>query len=230
MEKQTQNTPDPALVAALMGPRAARRESAETVCSKLQNARVMLQEKNIRKTGRQDKFKYFELADFLPYLNPILAELKLVTVFRMDKDSATLTVINSENPEEQLDFPAPTAPVGLQKRSPMQEEGALETYARRYAYIRAFEIQESDVLDALPETAFEKPDDKNIDVEKSIGTIKSISDLNNTYRFLQSLPPETKGKWGPLLQKKSEGLGAFFDKNNMTFVCPQKSNAVAQMI
>jgi hypothetical protein len=220
MEKQMQNTVSKASLEVLP---PLKNDPRKSIYLKIQTARKMLRGKNLRKSGWNSykNYFYYELEDILPAVDDISEELKLYTELNLENDRAVLTVINLENPAEQRNFVTPLIPPESDKCKSMQDLGGFETYAHRYALIRAFHITEPCVIDANV---------GNIDVEKTIGTIKNISDLNSTYRVLKSLPPETKDKWGPLLKKKSKAVGASFDKNNMVFVCPQKSNAVAAMI
>ena len=121
------------------------------VYEKLLIARIKLQESPIKKTGKNGhlKFDYFELADFLPTINHINAELKLASVFSITDNIATLTVVDAEKFEDQVVFSSPTAQAKLQgNASPIQELGSQHTYMRRYLYLLAYEIIENDVLDA----------------------------------------------------------------------------------
>lgn len=116
-------------------------------------ARVMLQETNIKKSGSNKHlgFSYMELEDFLPTINRINNELQLCTQFSILSDTAILTVMDAEAPDEMfnMQFASPVAIAKLQgNASPIQELGAQHTYMRRYLYLMAYEISESDALDA----------------------------------------------------------------------------------
>lgn len=119
------------------------------VYEKLQTARVRLQSTAIQKTG-ENKFAgyfYFELGDFLPEINTIFADLKLFSAISFTNELATLTIINSEKPDEQIIFTSPMAEATLKGCHPIQNLGASETYSRRYLYTTALEIVEQDALD-----------------------------------------------------------------------------------
>lgn len=130
------------------------------VYEKLLQARIKLQESPIKKTGKNTglKFDYFELADFLPTINQINAELKIASMFSIVENVATLTMIDAEKPEDQIIFTSPTAEAKLQGgASPIQCLGSQHTYMRRYLYLLAYEIIENDVLDAQTGSQQEKP-------------------------------------------------------------------------
>jgi hypothetical protein len=120
------------------------------VYEKLSKARVMLQTSVIKKSGKNThlNFSYMELDDFLPRVNEINDELKLLTVFSINREKATCILINSEKPEEQIIFESQTEHAKLQgNAAPIQELGSQHTYMRRYLYLMVYEISESDSLD-----------------------------------------------------------------------------------
>jgi len=120
------------------------------IYKKLQNARVMLQEMNLKKSGLNKfaGFKYFELGDFVPYINVIFEELGLMSAFNIHNDVATLTVVNTDKPDEMVVFSSPTADASVKGTTPVQSLGAVHTYLKRYLYVNALEIIDGDVLDA----------------------------------------------------------------------------------
>lgn len=118
------------------------------IYQKLQKARVLLQEKNLKKSGENkfSNFKYYELADFLPAVNAIFNEVGLSSVFNLT-DKAILTIINSEKTDEIQQFVSPIAEVQLKGCTDVQALGAVHTYMKRYLYLNALEIVENDFLD-----------------------------------------------------------------------------------
>lgn len=128
-------------------------EVKPSVYAKLQRVRVILQGMNIKKTGKnvtpKFSFDYFELGDFLPYINILFDEYKLGSYVSFGQELATLTIVNSEKPEEQIVFTSPMGKVELRGGAQeIQQLGASETYSRRYLYMSALEIIEHDSLDA----------------------------------------------------------------------------------
>ncbi len=61
---------------------------SENVYSKLAKARLLLQEKDIKKSGHNKhlNFKYSELDDFIPAINGINGSLKMVSLFSISQD------------------------------------------------------------------------------------------------------------------------------------------------
>jgi hypothetical protein len=117
--------------------------------SKLMNMRVELQKEDIKKTGENkfSNFTYYELADFLPQCNRIAANNNTVFLYQLEKEQATLTLINCENADEKIIFYLPLAELSIKGANGIQNIGGLATYTRRYLYLIAFEISESDEFD-----------------------------------------------------------------------------------
>ena len=119
------------------------------VYEKLNQARVELQGKKLKQTG-DNKFagyKYYDLKDFLPTVNEIFKELKLFSHISFNAEVATMKVINTEKPDEYIEFTSPMAEANLKGCHPIQNIGAVQTYQRRYLYMMALEIVENDALD-----------------------------------------------------------------------------------
>lgn len=125
-----------------------------TVYSKLANARVKLQETDIKKSGfnKFSKFKYYELSDFLPSLNKINMDVGILPIFNMNNEKATLKIVNCDKPEEFIDFEIPFVSSEVKGANAVQNLGGTETYLRRYLFLAAYEITDGEVFDALPES------------------------------------------------------------------------------
>ncbi len=121
------------------------------IFEKIQEAKALLLGKNITKTGinRFSGYGYFELGDFMPPLIEILKELKLFTAVSFGEQEATLTIINSEKTDEKVVFTSPMREATLKGAHPIQNLGAVETYQRRYLYMMAFDIVDSDTVDSI---------------------------------------------------------------------------------
>lgn len=125
------------------------------VYSKLQKARVLLQEQPLKKSGFNSfaGFKYFELADFLPSINVIFDNLGLCSVFSISEDVATLRIFDSEF-GGVVYFRSPIADTVSRvvieggKSPAIQALGSMHTYLRRYLMLNALEITEHDAVDA----------------------------------------------------------------------------------
>lgn len=119
------------------------------IYQKMQKARVDLQNKDLKKTGynKYSNYKYFELGDFLPHINDICNEIGLYTEFSYEEKLATLTIYNTENLEEKRIWTTPVEVATLKGCSTIQNIGGTQSFARRYLYMMAFEIAETDVID-----------------------------------------------------------------------------------
>lgn len=121
------------------------------IYEKLQKCRLELSKAKLKKSGKNSfsKYEYFELGDFLPKLTEIMSDNKLTSVITFSDDIAVLTLIDCEKPEDTIIFTSPMREANLKGTHPIQNLGAVETYSRRYLYTIAFDIVESDTLDAI---------------------------------------------------------------------------------
>lgn len=127
-----------------------------SIYAKLAQARVKLQKENLKKTGNNRSFKYFELKDFLPRVNEIFDELKMCAVVRYSSELATLTIYDCEK-DESIEFTSPMVQKALPSGTEIQNLGAIQTYQRRYLYLTALEIVEDDLVDSIqPEKTEQK--------------------------------------------------------------------------
>ena len=119
------------------------------IYEKIQNVRVDLQGKNLKKSGKNAYagYSYYELGDILPAINELFKEYSLCSQISFDSEIASLKVINTEKPEEVIVFTSPMRDANLKGCHDIQNLGAVETYQRRYLYMAAMEIVESDALD-----------------------------------------------------------------------------------
>lgn len=122
------------------------------VYEKLNAARIKVIEAGMKKTGNNTYtgFSYFELSEILPVVNKVNDELKLTAVFRFEKDLAVLEIVDAEKPEDRIAFTFAYSPDGAKLGAchKIQNEGAVQTYVKRYLYQNAYEIAEADALDA----------------------------------------------------------------------------------
>lgn len=138
-----------------------------TIYQKLAAVRCELQATKLNKSGKNTfaGYDYFELSDFLPTINELCQKHGILPVVSFDKEQAVMVIYNSEKPEEQLVFTSPMGGVTLKGCHDIQNIGAAETYSRRYLYMTAFEIVESDALDGTqgkdsPKNSPAKPQNK----------------------------------------------------------------------
>ena len=120
------------------------------VFEKLTEARLFFQNANVKMSGKNAfaNYKYYELSDILPAINRAAKEIGFCCVVRFGKEEATLDFVNSEKADERIVFTSPMSTASLKGCHEVQNLGAVESYVRRYLYLTAFEIVESDALDA----------------------------------------------------------------------------------
>lgn len=126
------------------------------VYQKLIEAREKFLTSEINQSGKnmQLSFKYFELKDIVPTITHIFKELGLLAVARFSDTVATLTIVNTDNPEETIAFPVPfnqiqpiVSNAGKQVTNDMQALGSSITYMRRYLYLIAMDICVNDEIE-----------------------------------------------------------------------------------
>ena len=116
---------------------------------KLMRSRLMLQDKQLKKSGHNKfaGYSYFELGDFIPTINEIFFEVGLCGVVSYDSEIASLTITDVEDGTNII-ITSPMAEANLKGCHPIQNLGAVETYTRRYLWVTAMEIVEHDALDS----------------------------------------------------------------------------------
>jgi hypothetical protein len=166
--------------------------NTQTLYQKIQDARVELQTLNLKKSGRNSysNFTYYELGDFLPALNTLMAKKGIMTVFSIVTtkrgEKAVLDIIDTAIPSEKVTFTMPTAEVEIGRKKdgtggaePIQNLGGKSTYMRRYMLMIAFEIVESDYVDRNP-VLLEVPES---DIQR-IQATKTLEELQEVYQEL----------------------------------------------
>ena len=120
-----------------------------TVYKKLQEARILLQNTKLNKSGKNKfaGYEYFELGDFLPQIQSICKDVGLCGVLSFNQDMAYLQ-INDVDDGTSIMFTSPMSSAALKGCHDVQNLGAVQTYLRRYLWTNAFEIVEHDALDA----------------------------------------------------------------------------------
>ena len=158
-----------------MATKTAASTPIENVYQKLLKARLQFLESDVQKTGKNMhlSFKYFELDDIVPTATRIFDAYGLIAVVNFTSEVASMNVINIDNPEEMISFVAPfnqiepivSSTTGNKATNEMQALGSSITYMRRYLYMIALDICESDTVDpnigkGTPAPAAEPPKPK----------------------------------------------------------------------
>lgn len=126
---------------------------------KLLEARVLFMEEDVKKSGKNMKmsYKYFELQDIVPVATPIFRKVGLLPVVTFTNEEAVMTVFNVDNPGDFIVFSSPMKEIepiisnktGGEVTNAIQRLGSVETYQRRYLYMIALDIVESDSIEPL---------------------------------------------------------------------------------
>ena len=185
-------------------------EKPKNVFAKLLEARVKFLAAGVKKSGKNMhlKFTYFELEDIVPVATPIFAELGLLPLVNFTDEAATMTVVNVDEPSEIIQFTSPMRNIeGNAATNAVQALGASETYQRRYLYMAALDITESDTLDGTAGAPAPAPTPKAPPTPEQREAVKKeltnaegnasdlqIKQLKNALTQLRSKDP-SKEKW-----------------------------------
>ena len=136
------------------------------IYGKLAVARGKFLNSGIKKEGKNTyaEFKYFRLDEIIPVKQKIFTELGLSDMISFTQDYAVLTLVNVDNPEEVIQFMSQLAPDESLIKNPIQKVGAIQTYVRRYLYMLALDIIESD---GIEETTGKPVDEDNKPVKET---------------------------------------------------------------
>lgn len=146
-----------------------------SVHKKLMQVRVDLARQGLQRTGHNKfaGYKYFELSDFIPQAMELFLKYDLCGVVSYSPDEATLCITDvEEGPVIVIHSPMATA--ALKGAHDIQNLGAVESYQRRYLWMTALELTETDPIDSseplpIPKKDIPKPivkTDKEVEKEE----------------------------------------------------------------
>jgi hypothetical protein len=210
-----------------------------SVYKKLQEARILLQNTKLNKSGKNKfaGYEYFELGDFLPQIQNICKNVGLCGMVSFTADTAYLTIHETEG-DGFVTFTSPMSSAALKGCHDVQNLGAVQTYLRRYLWTNAFEIVEHDALDATTggaepvKKAEPKPVSETINVPagaaKVTVTPKPIAGEKGEWQITAPAKPEGDTKeWLDLIKSAShmlldltaneEDVMLIFKKNKVLF-------------
>ena len=176
------------------------------IYKKLQDARCALQSVKMKKSGNNKfaGYTYFELSDFLGPAQKIFNEAGLTGLVSFGKEEATLT-IHEHDGEGVITFTCPRAEVSLKGCHPIQNEGAIQTYQRRYLWMTALEIDEHDATDATTgkDTVTEKK-------EKQPTTVRMQEIIAYCCELLDKNDPAFCNEWNVLTEDEKKMIWTYF--------------------
>lgn len=157
---------------------------------KISQIRKELQDSNIKKTGKNNHagFTYYELSDFLPKLNELMAKHEIIDIISIVNGYATLTLTDGKE-EKQYSIPftqfeTPKTRSGAPMMQDIQYLGAQNTYYKRYLYLNAFGITDGEIIDSLNNK--ELPDLEGIikAIDSSVQKIETLDRLQSRFQGL----------------------------------------------
>ena len=173
----------------------------KNIYQKLMEVRTNFHKLELKKSGHNKfaNFKYFELGDFLVPATKLLNEIGLCPIITFTDELAKMTLVNTDNPSETIEFTSPMRDLELKGANSMQSLGGCETYQTRYLYIQLLNIVENDSFDRVSGTE----DNKEINTSKKYtGNIRLISEaqLKRLYMIANGIDSDTIkeiiGKYG----------------------------------
>jgi len=186
-----------------------------TVYRKLQAARAELSKASLKKTGH-NKFggwHYYELGDFMPAVHKLFDAVGLCGVVTFG-EMAILTVYDTED-GSSVQFFSPIVYAENNKGQAIQVLGSTHTYLRRYLWLLAMEITESDQIDS------EKQEEKPKPVAKPPAVIEGKSDGSkddgNWFIRINAEPNCTMEQWVKVVEEAAEiALGQAANRADVT--------------
>ena len=173
----------------------------KNIYQKLMEVRTNFHKLELKKSGHNKfaNFKYFELGDFLVPATKLLNEIGLCPIITFTDELAKMTLVNTDNPSETIEFTSPMRDLELKGANSMQSLGGCETYQTRYLYIQLLNIVENDSFDRVSGTE----DNKEINTSKKYtGNVRLISEaqLKRLYMLANGIDSDTIkeiiGKYG----------------------------------
>ena len=125
--------------------------------------RVELQNSSIKKSGLNKfaGFSYYELSDFLPTLNQLMANYGVNDIVTITHDMAILELKKDDESNYYnmpfVMFDTPLNKNGQPSMQHIQYLGALNTYYKRYLYLNAFGITDGEIIDAINPSSIKAP-------------------------------------------------------------------------
>jgi len=146
---------------------------------KLQKARVMLHEMQLKKTGKNNGKLFFELGDFMPAAIVIFEKIGLCGVVSFTSEFATLSIYDTELDIAPIVITSPFGSADLKGCHVVQNIGAVQTYQRRYVWMSALDILEHEGVDS---SAYDEFD--TAPYLATMESAKTLDELNAAHKAL----------------------------------------------
>lgn len=137
-------------------------EAKKNIYQKLTEARAEFAKSGFSKNGRNDfsGYNYFQLDEILVRATEINAKIGICPVEYFTAENAILTLVNSEDKNDSVQFAVPMSTAKLKGCHEVQNLGAVISYLRRYLYQNAYAVCEAEMVDSgeyPPEEEPQKP-------------------------------------------------------------------------
>lgn len=134
-------------------------ETKKNIYQKLTEARAEFAKGGFSKNGRNDfsGYNYFRLDEILVRATEINARIGICPVEYFTAENAILTLVNSEDKEDTVQFSVPMSTAKLKGCHEVQNLGAVISYLRRYLYQNAYAVCEAEMVDSGKYTPEEEP-------------------------------------------------------------------------
>lgn len=124
----------------------------KNVYQRLLEMRVEFHQRPVKKSGWNNfgKYSYYELSDIVPHALELAVRHGLIFIFTYDAEYARLQIMAVESPDDRMEITAPLGSADLKAAHEIQNIGAVLSYQRRYLYVAALDIIETEDIDRRP--------------------------------------------------------------------------------
>ena len=126
--------------------------SDKNIYTRLLEMRTEFHCREVRKSGYNDysNYAYYELSDIVPHVIELAPKHGVCPIISYNQELATLTLVNVDNPLEQITVSSPLGSAKLKASHDIQNVGAVQTYQRRYLYLALLDVVETEDIDSRP--------------------------------------------------------------------------------
>lgn len=161
--------------------------------------------------AKDKTIQYYTLDDIVPIITKIEMNCGILCHISFE-ERGILKIFNADNPEEVLTYKTPVSINALGRGSEVQNIGAMETYARRYLYLIAFDIVEPEQIDELIGTEHtpqkeQKTNDVFITIQEKENIVYQMHQLGISDEAIkQTMQSVGLNKWGDLRRSQIDAL------------------------
>lgn len=125
-------------------------ETKKNIYQKLTEARAEFVKNGFAKNGRNNYsgYNYFRLDEILARATEINTKLGICPIECFTAENAILTLVNSEDKNDTVQFAVPMSTAQLKGCHEVQNLGAVISYLRRYLYQNAYAVCEAEMVDS----------------------------------------------------------------------------------